>query len=101
MNNDLLYQIALTKIPNIGHVHAKMLIRSFENAEQVFNTPRNKLEKIDGIGFVDRAFGHCADCGFGAAFAQSVARQPRFDRAIIGQCVRGVDGGANRAILYA
>ncbi len=82
MNNDLLYQIALTKIPNIGHVHAKMLIRSFENAEQVFNTPRNKLEKIDGIGFVRanciKAFKDYKSCEHEIEFIKKNNIQPLF-----------------------
>ena len=50
MNNDLIFQIALTRIPHIGHVHAKTLISIFGTAEGIFKTPKSKLEKVDGIG---------------------------------------------------
>jgi DNA processing protein len=52
MNNDLIFQMALTQVPNIGHVHAKTLTSIFGTAEAIFNAPKNKLEKIDGIGQV-------------------------------------------------
>ena len=52
MNNDLIFQLALTRIPHIGHVHAKTLTSIFGTAEAIFKTPKNKLEKIDGIGKV-------------------------------------------------
>lgn len=52
MENDLLYQIALTLIPNIGAVHAKTLIELYGNAESVFNAKKSVLDKIEGIGEV-------------------------------------------------
>lgn len=52
MNNDLIFQMALTRIPHIGHVHAKTLTTIFGSAEAIFKTPKNKLEKIEGIGQV-------------------------------------------------
>ncbi len=52
MNNDLIFQVALTRIPHIGHVHAKTLISIFGTAEAIFKTPKNKLEKVDGIGHI-------------------------------------------------
>lgn len=52
MNNDLIFQMALTRIPHIGHVHAKTLSSIFGTAEAIFKTPKNKLEKIEGIGHV-------------------------------------------------
>lgn len=52
MNNDLIFQMALTRIPHIGHVHAKTLTNIFGTAEAIFKTPKNKLEKIEGIGQV-------------------------------------------------
>ena len=51
MPNDLLYQIALTLIPNIGPVQAKILLQHFEAAE-IFKTKKSSLEKIEGIGSV-------------------------------------------------
>jgi len=52
MNNDLLYQIALTLVPQIGDVHAKALIAVYGDARSVFNARKKELEKIDGIGTV-------------------------------------------------
>lgn len=52
MNNDLLYRIALTKVPHIGDIHAKILINQFHTAQNVFKTPRKLLEKIEGIGTI-------------------------------------------------
>jgi DNA processing protein len=50
MPNDLLYQIALTLIPNIGPVQAKILIEHFEDAETIFKASLKKLSGIENIG---------------------------------------------------
>lgn len=52
MNNDLLYQIALTLVPNIGDVQAKVLMNSYGDALSVFNAPIKHLERVEGIGSV-------------------------------------------------
>ena len=52
MVNDLLYQIALTDVPNIGPVQSKTLIEIFGTAEAVFKAKKNELETIDGIGTI-------------------------------------------------
>ncbi|MEI9935252.1 MAG: DNA-processing protein DprA [Ferruginibacter sp.] len=52
MNNDLLYQIALTLVPNIGDIHAKALVNIYGDAQSVFNAKRKDLENIEGIGTV-------------------------------------------------
>ena len=52
MNNNLLYQISLTLIPNVGDVHAKALINHFGNAEEIFKAKKKDLEEIEGIGYV-------------------------------------------------
>ncbi|MDQ6756975.1 MAG: DNA-processing protein DprA [Bacteroidota bacterium] len=52
MNNDLLYQISLTLIPNIGDVHAKALINCFGTAEAIFKAKKKELEEIEGIGLI-------------------------------------------------
>ncbi|MES1214591.1 MAG: DNA-processing protein DprA [Bacteroidota bacterium] len=50
MNNKLLlYQIALTLIPNIGPVQAKLLLQHFD-VEEIFKAKKTSLEKIEGIG---------------------------------------------------
>ncbi len=50
MNSELLYQLALTEVPNIGCVHAKILAQQFGSAENIFKAKLPLLEKIDGIG---------------------------------------------------
>ncbi len=52
MTNDLLYQIALTLIPNIGDVHAKALVNRYGDAQSVFKAKKKDLENLDGIGSI-------------------------------------------------
>jgi len=52
MPNDLLFQIALTLIPNIGDVRAKALLEIFGDAESIFKASKKQLETIDGIGTI-------------------------------------------------
>ena len=54
MESALLYQIALTIIPNIGPVQAKILLQHC-NAEEIFHAKKSYLEKIEGIGPVRAA----------------------------------------------
>ncbi|MEN9549697.1 MAG: DNA-protecting protein DprA [Bacteroidota bacterium] len=49
MTQELLYQIALTMVPNIGPVQAKILLQHCE-AEEIFHAKKHFLEKIEGIG---------------------------------------------------
>lgn len=49
MSNDLLYQLSLTLVPNIGPVQAKILLQHFDAAE-IFKARKTALEKIEGIG---------------------------------------------------
>jgi DNA processing protein len=50
MQKELLYQIALTLVPNIGDVRAKALINHFGNATAVFHSPKKTFQAIEGIG---------------------------------------------------
>lgn len=50
MQSDLLYQLSLTEVPNLGYVHSKILALHFGSAEAVFKANRTLLEKIEGIG---------------------------------------------------
>jgi len=52
MQPDLLHQIALTLVPNIGDVHAKALVNIYGDAQSIFNAKRKDLENIEGIGSV-------------------------------------------------
>jgi DNA processing protein len=49
---DLLYQVALTIVPNIGAVQAKILVEHFGNAHAIFQAKKKDLEAIEGIGSV-------------------------------------------------
>ncbi len=52
MHSELLYQLALTLVPNIGDVHAKVLVQHFGDATAVFKAKQSLLEKLEGIGEV-------------------------------------------------
>jgi DNA processing protein len=52
MTNDLLYQLALTQVPQIGCVHANLLIQQFNTAEAIFKASIAELERTEGIGTV-------------------------------------------------
>lgn len=52
MHNDLLYQVALTLVPNIGDVHAKALINIYGDAHSIFKAKKKELEHIEGIGSI-------------------------------------------------
>ena len=52
MTNDLLYQIALTLVPNIGDVHAKALVNIYGDAQSIFKAKKKDLDAMDGIGTV-------------------------------------------------
>ncbi len=51
MHPDLLYQLALTLIPNIGPVQAKTLLQHFD-APDIFRAKKTELERIEGIGTI-------------------------------------------------
>jgi DNA processing protein len=50
MNSELLYQLALTQVPQIGFVQARILVQHFGSASAIFNASQHALEKIEGIG---------------------------------------------------
>jgi DNA processing protein len=52
MNNDLLHRIALTLVPNIGPVQARILVDHFGDASSIFNAKKDSLDKLEGIGEV-------------------------------------------------
>jgi DNA processing protein len=52
MQQDLMYQIALTLVPNIGDVHAKALVNLYGDAQSIFKAKKKELEAIEGIGMV-------------------------------------------------
>lgn len=52
MNNDKLYQVALTLVPTIGCVQAKLLTEHFGDAASIFKAKKKDLAVIEGIGEV-------------------------------------------------
>ncbi len=50
MDEELLYRIALTRIPGIGGVTAKKLIRYCGGVKEIFTEKQSALKKIPGIG---------------------------------------------------
>lgn len=52
MQNELLYQVALTLVPNIGDVHAKALVTHFGSAEAIFKASKKELDSLEGMGVV-------------------------------------------------
>lgn len=56
MSNELLYQVALSLVPQIGDVHAKTLIGFYGSASAVFKAKKRELEKIEGIGSIRAGF---------------------------------------------
>ena len=52
MDSELLYRIALTMVPNIGAVHARMLLDHYGSAYAIFQAKRHVLGKMEGIGQV-------------------------------------------------
>lgn len=50
MNNDLLHRIALTLVPHIGPVQAKILVDHFGDAGSIFKAKKSSLDKLEGIG---------------------------------------------------
>jgi DNA processing protein len=52
MSSELFYQLALTLVPNIGDVHAKLLLQQFGDASSIFKASHKDLERLEGIGTV-------------------------------------------------
>lgn len=52
MNTELLYQLALTEVPHIGYVQAKILNDQFGSASAIFNASQKQLERLERMGEV-------------------------------------------------
>ena len=50
MQTELYYQIALTLVPQIGPVQAKLLVEKFGSASEIFRAKTSLLEHTEGIG---------------------------------------------------
>lgn len=55
VSDELLYRIALTAVPQIGAVQARLLIEKFGSAQAIFQARSAQLENTDGIGAVRAA----------------------------------------------
>lgn len=82
MPSDLVYRIALTLVPHIGCVQAKILLNRLGDAGAVFNASKTELEKIEGIGAIRaqsiKAFSHFSDAEKELAFIEKYNIQPLF-----------------------
>jgi DNA processing protein len=82
MNNDLLYQVAITLIQGVGSVQAKALIEYFGDAASIFKASVKQLSAVENIGEVKaRSIKNFSD--FGAAekemlFIEKYNIQPLF-----------------------
>src|SRR5437763_1179001 len=52
MDSELIFQLALTQVPQIGFVHARILVQQLGSASAIFKANQSTLEKIEGIGEV-------------------------------------------------
>jgi DNA processing protein len=52
MYSEALYQLALTQVPNVGCVIAKILVEHFGSAAEIFSAKQSTLSRIDGVGEV-------------------------------------------------
>ena len=55
MTDDVTYQIALTLVPHIGDVQARILVHHFGDARSIFRAKKKDLERLEGIGVVRAA----------------------------------------------
>ncbi len=49
---DLIYAIALTMVPNVGAIQAKILLEHFSSARDIFSAGTRELEHVPGIGTI-------------------------------------------------
>jgi DNA processing protein len=82
MPSELLYQIALTQVPNIGYVHTRTLVQHFGSASAVFAAKSSLLEKVEGIGSVRagsiKSFSRFKDAEAEIKFIEKYNIQPLF-----------------------
>lgn len=82
MPNELLYQLALTQVPNIGYVHTRTLVQHFGSASAVFAAKQSLLEKVEGIGSVRagsiKSFNKFKDAEAEIKFIEKYKIQPLF-----------------------
>jgi DNA processing protein len=80
--DETLYRLALTLVPNIGDVQAKLLVQNFGDAQSIFKAKRSDLEGVEGMGRIRaqsiRAFKDFSIAEKEAAFIQKFNIQPLF-----------------------
>lgn len=47
---ELVFELSLLRVPNIGAVHARLLLEAFGSASKIFQAPKKALESLEGIG---------------------------------------------------
>ena len=47
---ELVFELSLLRVPNIGAVHARLLLEAFGTAKNIFQAPKKALESLEGIG---------------------------------------------------
>lgn len=50
MHPEIIYYLALTQLPQIGHKQARILLQHFESPAQIFKANKRSLEALDGMG---------------------------------------------------
>src|SRR4029079_8465290 len=82
MANHMLYQIALTLVPNIGCVQAKILIEKYGSAKNIFQAKKKELSVIENIGLIRatgiKAFNDFAQAEEEIRFIEKYKLQPLF-----------------------
>ena len=82
MSNELIYRIALTRIPQIGDIHARALFHHFGSAAAIFNSSRHRLEKLEGIGTIRagyiKAFRDFSSCEKEVRLLEKINATPLF-----------------------
>jgi DNA processing protein len=50
MNEELLYWLALTRVPGVGNMNGRALVNFAGSAKKVFELPAGKLQRVSGVG---------------------------------------------------
>lgn len=82
MYPEIVYQIALNEVPNIGDVLAKSLVQLFGSASAIFNAPASHLEKLENVGTIRarsiKNFTDFASCEEEVVFMEKYNIKPLF-----------------------
>src|SRR5436190_3234282 len=82
MANELLYQIALTLVPNVGCVQAKILVEKYGTAKNIFHARKKELGVVENVGVIRataiKAFENFAEAEEEIKFIEKYKLQPLF-----------------------